>query len=210
MPIRCRWQNTNINWQQVKAAGYAFAFVKCSDGSAYKQQFIDIGRTHAKNAVAAGLKIGYYHFAHPTNHGGLVNDATSEANYLIATLKTDFPTPNFPLVLDFEDENMHITTAEAKTWVETFYNVLQQAGYEMIFYTYKVYVDAHLPATHGFGALPLWLASYPRNFDINKLPKNPVGWTGWEIWQYNDKGTVKGISGGVDLNIMNKAFFDKY
>jgi len=90
-----RWQSTNINWKQVKADGYSFAFIKCTDGSAYKQQFIDAGRAHAKAALAAGLKIGYYHFAHPSNLGGLVQDAAGEAGYFIKTLKRDFPNPTF-------------------------------------------------------------------------------------------------------------------
>ncbi|XZF13462.1 glycoside hydrolase family 25 protein [Chitinophagaceae bacterium MMS25-I14] len=206
-----RWQGTDINWKQVKADGNSFVFIKVTDGSAYKEAFIDIGRIHAKGAVAAGLKIGYYHFSHPANHGGLEEDATAEARYLLATLKKDFPKPNFPLVLDFEDENMSITPAEAEKWIATFCAVLKKAGYEMIYYSYKGYSDSHLPTVHSLGNLPLWLASYPKNFDINNPPKSPRGWQSWVIWQYSEKGTVKGInSSGTDLNIMTKDFFNKY
>jgi len=105
---------------------------------------------------------------------------------------------------------MNLTPAEAKTWIEAFYKVIQKAGYEMIFYTYRPYADTHLPPGHMPGTLPLWLASYPRVFNINKLPKAPAGWKEWQIWQYTDKGIVKGIAQPVDLNLMNISFFNKY
>ena len=166
-----RWQGPKLNWSKIKSAGYSFAFIKTTDGSAYKEQFIDIGRKQANEAKAAGLKIGYYHFAHPSNHNGLENDAQDEASFLLATVGNHFPQPNFPLVLDFEDEKIGLTPEESQTWINTFYSVVKDAGYEMIFYTYKNYIDNNLPRTHDIGRIPLWIASYPKVFNIENYRK---------------------------------------
>jgi len=206
-----RWQGANINWDLVKSDGYSFVFIKTTDGSSYKEQFIDIGRKHANGAKGAGLKIGYYHFAHPTNLGGLEEDASAEANYFVSTINKNFPKPNFPLVLDYEDEKINITSEESQKWINTFYKIVKDAGYELIIYTYKSYIDKNLPKTHDCGRLPLWIASYPKTFDFEKLPPLPIGWNSIPVWQYSAKGQVKGIeSTSTDLNVMTKDFFDKY
>jgi lysozyme len=205
-----RWQGPDIDWKKVKLDGYLFSFMKASDGSAYKKQFIDIGIKQATEAKAAGLKTGYYHFSHPTNQGGLEKDAKDEANFFLKTIKL-FPVPNFPLVLDLEDEKMTLTQAETEQWVISFKSVIEKAGYTLMMYSYRPYLDRVLSKAHKLGTMPLWLANYPREFDINKLPKNPAGWATLSIWQYSDKGQVKGITNiGTDLNIMDKNFFDKY
>jgi lysozyme len=205
-----RWQGVDINWSKVKSDGYLFSFMKATDGSAYKSQFIEMGIKQATDAKKEGLKIGYYHFAHPSDFGGLEQDARDEANYFLKTLKR-FPTPDFPLVLDLEDEKMSINPKDTVTWLTTFKNVINKAGFELIIYSYKDYLDRVLPKDHPFANVPLWLARYPKEFDISKPPQTARGWASWMMWQYSDKGQVKGIThSGTDLNVMRKDFFDKY
>ncbi len=204
-----RWQGTHINWSEVKNAGYQFVFIKVTDGTAYKQAFIDGAKIQANGAVAAGLKIGYYHFAHPASSPTVQNDAQMEADYFINSLKTGFPKPHFPLVLDFEDEHISLNKGNAASWVSAFADRIKTVYPELIFYTYKSYADSHFPSNHSLGVLPLWIAGYPRNVDFNKPTPIPRGWASWQIWQYSDKGTAADIA-KVDLNIMTKTFFDKY
>ena len=205
-----RWQGTNINWNLVKAAGYLFTFIKASDGSAYKKQFIEMGMRQANDAKNAGLKIGYYHFSHPNKFGGLEKDAAEEANFLLETI-TGFPQPNFPLVLDLEDEKMDLTQDEAQEWIQIFKETLENAGFRFMIYSSKRFLDKTIPANHGLGNLPLWLAIYPRIFDINKFPQTPIGWYSWDIWQYSYQGKPNGFNGvNVDLNIMKEDFYNNY
>lgn len=205
-----RWQGTDINWEKVKADGYLFSFMKVTDGSAYSSKFIEMGKIQATDAKKAGLKIGYYHFAHPSNFSGIEKDAKDEANYFLKMLKT-FPKPNFPLVLDFEDEKMTLSLDETEQWITLFRKVIITAGYELIIYSYADYLTRRLPKTHQLGQMALWLASYPKNFDIKVYPNNPRGWASWIMWQYSDKGKPNGfVSSGSDLNVMTKDFFDKY
>ena len=204
-----RWQGTNIDWDKVKADGFLFAFVKATDGSAYKRQFIDMEITQANNAKNAGLKIGFYHFAHPNSFGGLDKDAEDEANYFLKTLE-EFPKPDLPLVFDFEDEKMVLTQKDTVQWINTFRAIINNAGFELMMYSYKSYLDQMLPADHKFGDMPLWLARYPKIFDITKFPENPIGWNSWEIWQYSQQGIVNGIAANTDLNLMTPEFYGKY
>ena len=206
-----RWQGTNINWNHVKEAGYQFTFVKSTDGSAYKQAFIDIAKKQADDALSAGIKIGYYHFAHPAAFPSIQIDASAEANFFVETVSNGLPTPSFPLVLDFEDDKMLMRPVDVDEWISIFAKVVQDAGYEFMIYTSKSYAEQHLPSNHQYGAYPLWIAKYPQVINLDNPPLPPQGWLEWKIWQYSESGVVQGIEGAaVDLNIMQKDFFDKY
>lgn len=139
-----RWQGIKIKWDDVKADGYQFVFIKVTDGSAYKQQFIDVAKIQATDASKAKLKIGFYHFAHPTNHGGLLEDARSEANYFLKTIKS-FPKPDLPMVLDLEDEKINLSPQEVEQWVNEFKRIIEEANYTLIIYSYAAYLNLHLP-----------------------------------------------------------------
>ncbi|MEP6465234.1 MAG: glycoside hydrolase family 25 protein [Parafilimonas sp.] len=206
-----RWQGTGINWQQVKSAGYEFVFIKATDGSAYKQAFIEGAKKQALDAFNAGLKIGYYHFAHPSSSPSVQADALSEASYFITQISVNFPKPNFPLVVDFEDDGMQMNAHDADIWLTSFQQKIANAGYELMLYTYAVYSDQHLPSNHSHASNPLWIAKYPKPVNLNNPALPAHGWTEWQIWQYSESGVVQGISGNaVDLNVMKKDFFDKY
>ena len=203
-----RWQGTDINWNMVKSDGYQFTFIKASDGSAYKRQFIEMGIKQANEAKNAGLKIGYYHFSHPSNFGGLEQDAKDEANFFLETID-NFPKANFPAVIDLEDARMNLAQRETEEWIEVFKTILINSGIETMLYSSKRFLDRNLPSNHQLGIVPLWLAIYPRNFDINKHPRSPIGWSSWDIWQYG-QGKIKGDKhGAVDLNLMKEEFYVK-
>ena len=53
------------------------------------------------------------------------------------------------------------------------------------------------PQTGGSGVCsdhPLWVSGYTSS------PPMPGGWTDWTFWQYTDKASIPGISGGVDCS----------
>jgi len=196
-----RWNGNDIDWAKVAASGQSFVFIKVTDGSAYKQVHIDNARIQAQKAKAAGLKIGYYHFAHPT--APVVTDANNEAAYFLKTVAT-FPKADFPLVLDFEDEKNTLSVPDSTTWVKTFLEAIGGG----IFYSYAPYANSKLSPV--FASAPLWLASYPNNVDFGHPVAPANGWDEWQIWQYSQKGTVPGIPTPCDLNIMDKVFFQQF
>ncbi len=52
---------------------------------------------------------------------------------------------------------------------------------------------------------PLWLAAYT----YQPIPCGPWG-ANWTAWQYSSTGRVPGISGNVDMNLMDRAFFESH
>jgi lysozyme len=87
------WQG-NVNWSKVKANA-DFVFVKCSEGSSYVDpNFV----SNVKEAAAAGLKVGAYHYATFND----VASAKEQANYFLSKVKG--LTLTYPLVLDLEED----------------------------------------------------------------------------------------------------------
>jgi lysozyme len=206
-----RWQGTNINWTNVKRDGYRFAFMKLTDGHAYKSAFIDGARLQANGALNAGLKIGYYHYSQPTTSQTLELDARKEASFFLNTLANNFPSPNFPLVLDFEDTPNSLTKSENEAWINTFTQKLANASHDSILYSYRYYFNQNLNINHNLGQHSLWHAYYPNVFNPNASLILPKGFIDWKIWQYTKKGRVNGFGNqDIDLNIMKKSFFDQY
>ena len=104
----------------------------------------------------------------------------SSANYLL------------PPVLDIEvTKNVSATNIAAgvKIWLEF---VEQATGCQPIIYTYADFWDTNLGSD--FAEYAFWLADYA---DQPAMPKTKSTWV---FWQFSDKGSVKGISGAVDLD----------
>ena len=82
------WQGV-IDWRQVRAAGYEFAFIRSSRGNIVDDKFA----TNWHNANAAGMLIAPYHVVYESP------SAAEQVSLLLSLLPA---TKNFPLVLDVE------------------------------------------------------------------------------------------------------------
>jgi lysozyme len=49
-----------------------------------------------------------------------------------------------------------------------------------------------------FSGYPLWVANF-----YQTCPKMPAGWSGWQFFQYDDRGRVPGVHATVDLDVWN-------
>ena len=83
-----------IDWSQVAAAGYKFAFVKATEGDYYANPYYASDLAQAK---AAGLYATGYHFAIPN-----VSDGASQADYALANGGYAPDGRTLPLALDIE------------------------------------------------------------------------------------------------------------
>ena len=190
------WQGS-IDWSQVAAAGYRFAYVKASEGTAYTDPWYAVNRA---NANAFGIMIGAYDFAQPSIVPG---QAEAEADYFvsIATPRSGDLVP----VLDLETTN-GLTPAQLQTWVTHWlYRVYQWTGVRATIYVSPSFWSTYMGnstwfATNGFRTL--WVAHWTAALQ----PTVPaLGWGGnnWSFWQWTSSGTVPGISGPVDLDRFN-------
>ena len=90
--------NGNINWTQVKKAGYSFVFIRvsgrgASGGGLYTD---DRYKTNLEGAIAAGLDVGVYTYTQSIT----VAEAQQEARFVIDLIKGY--NINLPIIYDYE------------------------------------------------------------------------------------------------------------
>jgi lysozyme len=193
--------NARPDWDAIAHAGISFVYLKISEGVGTPD---NKAKEHAGNALAHGLKMGYYHFCRPDrrNGGSVQSDALAEANEVIK-LMGQLPESTLPLVLDLEDQTGWDTPLQKKdyqVWIEAFIqHIIEATDVTPVIYSRKEYLDRKLPKDHSLGKYALWLANYSVR-DTVKL-KCPVGWNDWSIWQFTEKAHIGG-NAALDLNIM--------
>ena len=147
-----------IDWPQVAAAGYKFAFVKATEGDYYVNPYYAYDLAQAK---AAGLYVAGYHFAIPN-----VGSGASQADY---TLRNGAYAPGgktLPLALDIEynpygSECYGLTPAEMVSWVSSFTAEAKRlTGQLPIIYTTADWWDTCTGDSAAFGADQLWVAAF--------------------------------------------------
>jgi lysozyme len=171
-----------VDWPSVAAAGYAFAFLKATDG----QDYVDPTFTENwEGAKAAGLLRGAYHFFRAED------DPAVQAAWFWKTVGGD---GDLPLVVDVET-TMEQSASTVVANLTRFLDDLQQAsGRQPMIYTAPGFWQQL--GTSAFGAYPLWVAEYGAS-----QPTLPSGWTLWDFWQHSETGQVPGITGAVDLDV---------
>ena len=175
-----------VNWASVKSAGKAFALIRVSDGTNTPDpQFA----TNWSKARAAGLTVGAYQFFRPSQ------DATAQADLMVSKLTTaGFAATDIPPVIDVEvTEGLASSTilSRVNTWLaRVFFNATA---------TTEIYTSPGFWSGLGNptpSPLPyLWDAHWGAS-----CPTLPPAWGRLRFWQYNDSGSVSGISGAVHLD----------
>lgn len=182
-----------INWQKVKNAGVEFAILRVAyrgytGGGLNTDPWF---QTNFQGAAEAGVKVGAYIFSQAIT----VEEAREEALFVLDCL--DGAPLDLPVFFDWEyvegpSRTALITGSEITEFAQTFCSEIEKVGYRA-----GVYFNVSL----GYTALNLsklkdydfWLAQYQDApdflFDFGYL-------------QYTDSGSVPGIHGNVDLNLM--------
>jgi lysozyme len=186
------WQH-NIDWKQVKDAGYQFAFMKATEGVTYVDSYFDANR---KGAQDAGLKVGYYHYFHPEN-------SVAEQVKLFTDVVGKAEPDGLRMVIDAEDPAMwrRYPVDQRVKMVEDFLQgVKEKVGItpQVCIYCSPSFADEILGNSPSLAKYSLWIA----NYGVDK-PTIPDPWKKWDFWQYTSDGRVPGIDGRVDLDVFN-------
>lgn len=171
------------NFAQLKADGLSFVFLKATESTGYVDPTLASNRA---NARAAGLTVGYYHFARAV-------DATSEANHFCDAVGT--LAAGELVALDWEVAGAN-PPAWCKVWLDT---VQARLGVKPL-----VYMNKSAEAGSDWSAVVnadygLWLANY--DFSATNAMVKPKHWAFVAIEQYSDRASYVGISGGVDADV---------
>ena len=184
----------DIDWKRIKNAGVKFAMIRCgyrgyTEGNIYEDtKFMN----NVFGAYANGIKLGIYFYSSAVNE----REAVEEANYVL-NLINQYQMRNYisyPVVIDIEDfegtRNNILTTQERTNIVKAFCNIINNAGFKPMVYSYTYFLSEKLYMNQ-LANYETWIADYYGNTWYN-MP--------FSIWQYTDMGQIDGISGYVDLN----------
>lgn len=197
---------SNVNFE-ILARNSDFIYLR-SSGSAtgrfrIDKKFIEF----AKGCRQYGIPSGAYHFGVPSAD---VTTADSQCDEFIKTLQLGYGEGDygdlFP-VIDVEvPVNKSITTVQLLNWVDRFRKRFEKnTRRRLMIYTgsffIKLYDDFKLPnGTYPLKDMPLWIAMYTEIPGNPPYPEDAGGWKRWTIWQYTEKGNLKGVDPPVDLN----------
>jgi len=185
--------NGSVDFEKLAADGVTAVMIRATLGYGTSDNHL---AANAAAASAAGLDIGYYHvcYADRKQGGTTDSDATAEAKWFLQCIAA-LPAAKW-LIADCETPTQ-LSRDEYQAWLKMWASIVDTtSGLQPVIYTYKSYMDAHLPGVHIFGGSPLWIA----NYDDVDTPPLPVGWNKYWLWQYTQSGAVNGVEGHVDIS----------
>lgn len=187
--------NGDIDWAQAKSAGVDFAMIRCGYGSAnWAGQTDKRFHENMKEALAAGVEAGVYHYSYAENTA----EAAKEAEFALSLVKGyDF---TYPIAIDLEEMFLwDMSRKEVTDMAVAFCEKIKKAGYRPMIYTTRSLLQARIDLSRVQG-YEIWLADL----------QNPAQYDGdYHIWQHSHTGRVNGLSGDVDLNISYRNYGKK-
>lgn len=185
----------NINWEKVASYGVEFAFIRVGYRGYGKEGSLESDpyyRQNITNAIESGIDVGVYFFAQAINE----KEALEEAEYVLELI-SDYDI-NLPIVYDPEHIRNHVArtnnvTAEQFTKnAKVFCERIKEAGYTPMLYANMLW-EAYEIDLSQIPDVEIWYADYELK------PQTPYN---FRVWQYSQAGSVPGINGRVDLNLM--------
>jgi lysozyme len=183
---------TPINWRAARGDGVRFAYLKATEG----QDYIDppFKRAELKEAVKAGVAVGAYHFLRPRSDRKGAREAAwfTQVVGQAGAVGEGYLRP----MLDVE-----VTTLDAAgtcRYVGSFLRLVRKnLGVKAIVYTTPGFARSYFSDCGWLGKYQLWVA----HIGVDR-PEVPAPWSRYAIWQHTWTGSVAGIVGDVDLNVM--------
>ena len=178
------WQGS-IDWKKVKKAGYGHAIIRAGFGRETSQVDNQFERNY-KNAKAAGVKLGVYWYSYAVNRA----DAVKEAKACLSVLKGK--SLEMPVFFDMEESFMtKYSRATLTDMAKAFCDTVIKGGFESGVYSNLNWFTNYLNYSELKALYPIWLAQWSSSPQLK-----------CDIWQYSSEGTVSGIDGYVDMNII--------
>ena len=174
--------NGYIDFNAVKNAGVKVVYMKASESDYFIDQY---AAENCKNAKAAGLKVGFYHYLTGTS------SPEAQARLFYECIK-DKPNDLKPCV------DVEVSPSTASDYTIRFINEFKKySNMDICIYTYTNFIDNFDSSLSSYS---LWEANY--NDSPFTLPGNSV-WNSKAGHQYTDKGYISGVGGNIDFDIFN-------
>lgn len=181
-----RWQ-ANIDFNAVRDAGCEFVLMRM--GYYYDTMKMDeYYRTNMEKARAAGLDVGIYIYTTANTE----EEVRSNAQWIAQQL--DGQELDFPVIFDWESfsnfQKYGMSIHDLNMLFEVFADEMAKHGYPVMLYgSRNLLQEFWYPQTEH----PVWLAHYTEETDYEG---------DYALWQMTDRGSIAGITGNVDFNIL--------
>lgn len=175
-----------IDWPEVaKDKNIKYVYIKATEGATYVS---NLYRYNLENAHKHDIKVGSYHFLRT---GSRIRDQFENFKRVVKKNEQDL----LP-VIDVE-VRQGWTNQQLRDSVKLFADLVEEHyGCRPLIYTSTSFYDNILGRS--FNIYPLFIARYS-----NSQPSLKSG-TDWIMWQFSERGRIRGISTNVDLSCFNK------
>lgn len=184
-----RWQG-DLDWVKLRSQGANFAYIKATDGGDHLDPMF---RKNWREAKAAGLKRGAYHFFYWCRTAG------EQADWFIRNVPKEAGA--LPPVIDVEWNGESRckrvpSPAKVREKMQVFMDKLEaHYGQRPIIYTAPDFYADNLKGA--FPNHPFWLRA------VAQHPSKVYPGRKWVFWQYSGSGLSHGVSGKIDLNVFH-------
>lgn len=197
------WQG-DIDWGNISRTGIGHAYVKATQGAT----FIDHRfKSNFSSAISNGLQAGCYHFL--SANTGLQSQIDSFLRQYEPLHGANNLPPCMDIEWDYNSAGVDRWSTKSRSFVEDksqgwMEGIELRLGVSPIFYTNKFWWQRHLGASNRFlNAFGVWMSRYGGYG--NDAPDMMAGYR-WVMWQFTDRASILGVSGGVDANLMASDF----
>ncbi len=141
---------------------------------------------NVKACTRLGIPFGAYIYSYATTEAAVY----SEVRHVLRLLEGY--SPSLPVYLDLEYSGIlqNCTPEQILNHATIFCEMIRAAGYTPGIYANTTWWEKYLTSPK-YDQWERWVAQYSNQLNYNRP---------YSMWQYSDKGTVKGIQGAVDLN----------
>lgn len=182
------WQG-DIDFNKLKQAGVEFIIIRVGGTRGTNGEYF-LDSKFVQNIKAANeykIPVGIYFYSYANS----LESARKDAAWVLEQIQ-EYQV-DLPIAFDWEEwgsyNNYHLSFFGLTSMAEEFLKTIEQKGYQGMLYSSKSYLEKiWLPTTYD-----IWLAHYTDQTNYEK---------DYKFWQICNNGTVDGIEGAVDINIM--------
>lgn len=184
-----------IDFNKLKKAGCDFVMIRVGARGYQSGQITidDYFSDNLKRANDAGLEIGVYFMSQAVNEDEAIEEA-NEVKEFVGDYKLSYPVC---VMMETGGSDARRTDGLSKndrtTILRAFLKTTKDNGFKPLLYGNKDFFINSIELSKVIGDFDMWLTDASEEF-----PDYPYRYA---IWQYENKGTIDGISGNVSFNI---------
>ena len=192
-----------INFNKVKASGVRTVIIRAGYGTSNVDKYF---YSNIKKAKAAGMRIGIYWFSYAYNN----SMAAQEAKFCLRVIRKY--SINLPVYYDWEYDSMNKANRkghypgrnEITEMTRTFCNTITKGGRRAGWYFNLHYLNSYYTPSRlkGFSTWYAYWGSNSYSSNIwSRIKTMPIP-RQYDMWQFSSRGSIPGISGNVDCDLL--------